>query len=100
MTFASTVWGDTPRLAGVQPVNERRDTAAIAPARGSDGVIMQCAKAHLAPRDQRDVKRVRGKALATARRARQASASSVHIDRPTTQKRTLRVSSQMETQTR
>lgn len=40
MTVARTVSGDTPRLAGVQPVNERRDTAAIAPTRGSVGVIM------------------------------------------------------------
>jgi len=40
MTVARTVSGDTPRLAGAQPVNAMRDTAAIAPTLGLDGVIM------------------------------------------------------------
>ena len=40
MTVARTVSGDTPRLAGAQPVNAMRDTAAIAPTLGVDGVIM------------------------------------------------------------
>src|SRR5512133_3480080 len=40
MTVARTVSGDTPRLAGAQPVTARTDTAAIAPTRASEGVIM------------------------------------------------------------
>jgi len=49
MTVARTVSGDTPRLAGVQPVIAKRDAAAIAPTRGVDGVIMRKADAHTAP---------------------------------------------------
>jgi len=53
MTVARTVSGDTPRLAGVQPVIVKRDTAAIAPTRGADGVIMWNANAHMEPGDCR-----------------------------------------------
>jgi hypothetical protein len=45
------VSGDTPRFAGVQPATDRNDTAAIAPIRGSGGVIiMLAAKASSGPR--------------------------------------------------
>jgi hypothetical protein len=40
---------DTPRVACAQPVSNRRGAAAIAPTRGSEGVIMSGAKAGLAP---------------------------------------------------
>jgi hypothetical protein len=48
---ARTVSGDTPRLAGAQPLIARRDTAAIAPTRGSEGVIMRNANADQKPSD-------------------------------------------------
>ena len=44
------VSGDTPRFAGVQPATDRTETAAIAPIRGSGGVIMPTAKASSGPR--------------------------------------------------
>jgi hypothetical protein len=49
MTAERTVSGDTPRLAGAQPVTAKTDTAAIAPTRGSEGVIMLYAKADERP---------------------------------------------------
>ena len=52
MTVARTVSGDTPRLAGVQPVIAKKDAAAIAPTRGVDGGIMRQANAHMAPVDR------------------------------------------------
>lgn len=48
-TTDRTVSGDTPRDPVAQPVRGNRDTAAIAPTRGSDGVIIRRAKAGLAP---------------------------------------------------
>jgi hypothetical protein len=50
MTVAMTVWGDTPRVPGAQPLRDRRDATATAPTRASEGVIMSNAKAHWAPR--------------------------------------------------
>ena len=49
MTVARIVSGDTPRVAGEQPVIERRDTAATAPTRGSERVFMPHAKADARP---------------------------------------------------
>jgi hypothetical protein len=49
MTVAMTVWGDTPRVPGAQPVRDRRDATATAPTRASEGVIMPNAKADLTP---------------------------------------------------
>jgi hypothetical protein len=49
MTVARTVAGDTPRVADEQPASDTRDAAAIAPTRGSEGVIMPNAKADLTP---------------------------------------------------
>jgi hypothetical protein len=45
MTVASTVSGDTPRLAVVQPARSTEDAAAIAPTREGEGVIMLGAEA-------------------------------------------------------
>jgi len=44
------VSGDTPRFAGVQAATDSMETAAIAPIRGSGGVIMSTAKASSGPR--------------------------------------------------
>ena len=50
MTVARTDWGDTPSVPGAQPVTSRRDAAAIAPTRASEGEIMPSAKARSTPR--------------------------------------------------
>jgi len=49
MTVARTVSGDTPSVAGVQPVRHRKGTTAIAPARGSEGEIMPTREAESTP---------------------------------------------------
>jgi hypothetical protein len=49
MTAEMTVSGDTPSVAGVQPVMDSMDAAATAPTRGSVGEIMTNAKADLTP---------------------------------------------------
>jgi hypothetical protein len=49
MTVARTDWGDTPSVAGEQPVRESIVPAAIAPARERFGVIMPIGKAEPAP---------------------------------------------------
>ena len=43
------VSGDTPRFTGVQPATESTDTAAIAPIRACEGVIISSAKASSRP---------------------------------------------------
>src|SRR3954467_14109509 len=48
-TTERTVSGETPRVPVAQPVRDSRDAAAIAPTRGSEGVIMPRAKAEMAP---------------------------------------------------
>ena len=53
MTAESTVSGDTPRDACVQPVTATRDAAAIAPTPESERVIMSNAKADPAPLEHR-----------------------------------------------
>jgi len=49
MTVASTDSGDTPSVAGEQPVRERSVPAAIAPARERVGGIMTIGKAEPTP---------------------------------------------------
>jgi len=78
MTVARTVSGDTPRLADVQPAIERRDTAAIAPTRVGEGVIMQTANADLAPKRSPIEKRLPCNLLAEPCRESEA------VRRPTT----------------
>ena len=54
MTVASTDSGDTPSVAGEQPVRERIVPAAIAPARERVGGIMSIGKAERTPSINRD----------------------------------------------
>ena len=49
MIVESTDWGDTPSVAGAQPVRESIVPAAIAPARERLGVIMPIGKAEPTP---------------------------------------------------
>ena len=49
MMVESTDWGDTPSVAGAQPVRESIVPAAIAPARERFGVIMPIGKAEPTP---------------------------------------------------
>ena len=52
MTAERISEGETPRFPVAQPVSDTTDTTAIAPTRGSDGVIMSSAEAESTPGHQ------------------------------------------------
>ena len=49
MTVERIVPGETPRVAGEQPVTERKERTAVAPTRGRERVYMPNVKAAMAP---------------------------------------------------
>ena len=53
ITVARMLPGDTPTVAGEQPVRSRKGAAAIAPTRGNEGVTIPTAKAWPAPAARR-----------------------------------------------